>query len=265
MSKTMGYITMAMSAALIGTMATSAEAQVTGVVKGAVGVGAGVTTVMPRMAGQIQGATNATVGGAASGTMKSATHATANGSLNAEANGTGNAGAQPMIMSTTQLRQSVNVATTALLEGISLTARQQASVDAYARSYTQKIQADAEARVEANANTAAIVSAESEEQARAHAQESERAMRERAAEYRARVRGTLTSEERTTFDANVQAGATAEVSAESGASAHTAGEGSAEAGASHQSKSEAKPTAVSKESAKQGSASRPERDGGRQK
>jgi LTXXQ motif family protein len=212
--------TIAMSSLLmIGAITTTAEAQISAVVSGGARVGTGVTATVPLVTGQAQGATRAT----------------ANGSMN----GATNAGARPMTTSAAQVRQAVDAGTQTLLAGISLTAQQQARVEAYAESYAKELQASTDARVEATAeaSTGAAQRAEGEAERRAEARE--QAMRGRAAEYRAKVRSVLTSEQQTRFDANVQAGATAELNAGSGASAKAEGQGSAEASASHRSKAQA--------------------------
>jgi hypothetical protein len=116
----------------MGALTMPAAAQVSGVA----GVGTKVTTSVPRITGQVSGAT------------ATATRAGTNG---AGVNSATNAGAH---LSLGQIRQSVDAATGALLANISLTAEQQTKVNAYAKSYAKELKANAEAKGEASVATA---------------------------------------------------------------------------------------------------------------
>jgi hypothetical protein len=161
-------------------LTTTALAQTGGAVSGTVRAGTRVTTAVPRVTVPVQSTVRATSGA----TVNGATRVT--GAVRSS------------------LRSAVSEGTRALLAGVTLTAAQHARIAAESQAYAGELEAAATARTEAGADGVASTADAASDAAREHA-------RQAAARYRGEVRALLTSEQQATFDANVRAGATAEV------------------------------------------------------
>lgn len=161
-------------------LTTAALAQTGGAVSGTVRAGTRITTAVPRVTVPVQS------------TVRAASGATVNGGTRV----TGN------LRST--IRSAVSEGAQALLAGVALTAEQRTRIAAASQSYASELEASATARMDAGADEAVSTADAASDAARAHA-------RQAAARYRAEVRALLTSGQQATFDANVRAGATAEV------------------------------------------------------
>lgn len=162
--------------------ASPSAAQVGGVVSGTVRTGASVTTVVPRVGTHATTATQAST--------RLTTGAT-------RVTGTGLAA----------IRSAVSESKQALLTGIALTAEQSAAIEGHAETYARSLEASAKASTEAGAEVSGQAVREVQNDARDQ-------RREAAARFRAAVRSVLTAEQQVHFDANVRAGATAEVEME---------------------------------------------------
>lgn len=161
-------------------LTTAALAQTGGAVSSTVRAGTRITTAVPRVAVPVQSTVRATSGA----TVNGATRVTGD------------------FRST--IRSAVSEGTHALLAGVALTVEQRTRIAAESQSYASELEASATAQAEAGADEAVSTADAASDAARAHA-------RQAAARYRAEVRALLTSEQQATFDANVRAGATAEV------------------------------------------------------
>ena len=167
---------------LLGTFAGSAQAQVGGAVRGAASAGVTSTVQPPRVTVPVGATTQASTSVAAQGAAT--VGATSRGTADAAVGTTAHVATTVSV----QVRQAVDAGVQAMLASVELTARQKARLQAQVDAYARETQAAVRTAADAQA-------------------------RERAARFRGRVRGMLTASQQQRMDANVRAGATAEVDA----------------------------------------------------